>query len=179
MITPIIETERILLRPLKTADAETVYNGWASDPGVAKYMRWNLHRSVNDTIEWLTAEEENVYKDNNYTWGFVYKENNELFGSGGLHYNEERKMFELGYNIMKKYWNLGLTTEASRAIVDFAAKRLGVASLYGTHAKENPVSGKVMEKLGFIYQSDGKYSSFDEKRFFECREYLLFIKPTV
>lgn len=173
MNTPIIETARILLRLLKTADAETIYNNWASDPDVARYMNWNLHQSVRDTVEWLTIEEENVLKETNYTWGFVFKENNELIGSGGLNYNEEQKMFELGYNIMKKYWNLGLTTEASKVIIAFAVQNLGVDSFLGRHAKANPASGKVMEKLGFIYQKDGSYSSFDGQRSFECREYTL------
>ena len=102
MITPTIETTRILLRPLKISDAEAAYNNWTSDPGVTKYVRWNTHHSINETVGWLTFEENCVEKDDNYAWGFVYKENNELIGSGGLVYDEENRMFEIGYVIMKE-----------------------------------------------------------------------------
>lgn len=173
MITPRLETERIILRPLEIEDAETAYMNWTSDPDVCKHMSWNLHQSVHETVQWLKNEAENVYKDTNYTWGFVLKQNNSLFGSGGFCFNLEINMFELGYCIMKPYWNIGLTTEASKAMVEFAAQQLGVVRLFAKHAKENPASGKVMEKVGFIYQGDGSYSSIDGKKRFESREYLL------
>lgn len=179
MITPIIETKRIILRPLKVSDAEEAYNNWTTDPDVTKYMRWEPHKSINDTLEWLAIEESNLEKDNIYSWGFVHKEHNELFGSGGLLYNEEEKLFEIGYVIMKKYWNMGLTTEASKAIIDFGIKELQPTLLFAKHAKDNPASGKVMEKLGFVYQKDGAYSSFDGKRTYESRDYILVVNSTV
>lgn len=173
MITPILETNRILLRPLKISDAEAIFDNWATDPDVTKYLRWNTHQSIDVTIGWLTFEEENIGNDNSYQWAFVKKENNEIFGSGGLSYNEEHKMLELGYVIMKKYWNQGLTTEAAGAFIDFAVKELNQSKFFAMHAKENPASGKVMEKIGFVYQKDGEYSSFDGKRIFESKEYVL------
>lgn len=173
MITPNLETNRIMLRPLSINDAAIIFKNWTSDPEVARFMNWNLHQNVEETKEWLTLEEENVKNDNNYTWGFVLKETGELFGSGGIHYYEQYGMFELGYNIMKKYWNQGYTTEASRRILDFAIEELGIKEFLARHAKGNPGSGKVMEKVGFAYQKDGSYSSFDGLRSFESREYIL------
>jgi len=173
MITPILETERILLRPLSASDAETIFKNWAADPGITKYMRWNTHQSVRDTEEWLAAEERAASQGESYNWGFVYKENDELFGSGGLIYNDETKMFDIGYIIMKKYWGQGFAAEAARAFIDFAVKELGKTAFFGAHAKDNPGSGKVMEKVGFVYQKDGTFASFDGKRIFESREYVL------
>lgn len=175
MKTPTLETERIILRPLNVADADIIFESWTSDPDVAKYMNWNLHQNVNDTKEWLRMEEDNIEKSANYGWGFVLKETGELFGSGGLNYSEEYGMFELGYNIMKKYWNRGLTTEAAKVIIDFGSGTLGMNKFLARHANENPASGKVMEKVGFIYQKDGSYTSFDGKRSFESKEYILVI----
>ena len=117
MVTPVIETQRMLLRPLCVSDADVIFRNWTSDPDVAKYMVWNLHTCVEDTVEWLKTEEDSLAGDNAYTWGFVLKETGELFGSGGIRLNEEFRMFELGYNIMSKHWNKGLTTEAASAII--------------------------------------------------------------
>ena len=79
MRTPILETERIILRPLSVNDAETIYRNWTSDEEVAKFMIWTTHSSVEVTKEWLKVEEQNIELDSNYTWGFVLKSNGELF----------------------------------------------------------------------------------------------------
>lgn len=173
MKTPILETERIILRPLYVSDAECIYKNWASDPDVAKYMIWELHHNVEDTKEWLKMEERNQDSDVVYTWGFVLKDTGELFGSGGVGYKDEYGMFEIGYNIMKKYWNRGLTSEASKVIIDFTLIQLGEKQILGRHAKGNIYSGKIMEKLGFVYQKDGTYSRLSGNEVFESKEYLL------
>lgn len=41
MRTPILETERLILRPMKAEDAQEVFDNWASDPDVAKFMVWS------------------------------------------------------------------------------------------------------------------------------------------
>ena len=173
MITPILETEKILLRPLKVSDAEVIYKNWTTDPDVAQFMRWSVHESVDETIAWLTKVEANISSEKVYEWGFVLKETNELFGSGGIYYNDDFNMFELGYNIMKRYWGLGLTTEASKAIIDFAVKELKETQFLGRYVKGNDASRRVLEKLGFVYQKNGKSESFDGKRKFENRENIL------
>ena len=173
MITPTLETERIILRPLKISDAEDIFKSWVSDPEVTKYARWNTHQSVDDTIGWLSSMEQSIADDRSYDWGLILKETGEIFGSAGIFYNDECNMFEIGYVIMKKYWNKGLATEAAKAMVDFAVKELKLSMLYARHAKENIASGKVMEKLGFVYRDDGEYSSFDGTRTFQSKNYIL------
>ena len=81
MKTPILESKRIILRPLTIDDAENIYRSWTSDPEVAKFMMWDTHKSIDDTIEWLKIEVENVHKEGLYNWGFVLKETGDLFGS--------------------------------------------------------------------------------------------------
>jgi ribosomal-protein-alanine N-acetyltransferase len=80
MITPILESKRIILRPLSLNDAEDIYKSWTSDSEVAKFMIWDVHKSINDTIEWLKMEVQNVDKEHHYVWGVVLKETGELFG---------------------------------------------------------------------------------------------------
>ena len=180
MITPTLETDRIILRPLKVSDAETIYKGWTTDPDVAKYMRWNLHESVDTTAAWLTEVEANLSSETVYDWGFVLKspqagtlETGELFGAGGIYYDDEFGMFELGYNIMKKYWGYGLTVEASQAIIDFAVTELNAKKFLARYVQGNDGSRRVLEKLGFVYQKDGKSESFDGKRKFDNCENIL------
>ena len=176
MKTPVLETERLLLRPLTVDDAESAFANWTNDPDVAKFMRWELHKNLSETQEWLLSEEECIESDNIYNWGFVLKSTGELIGSGGLVFQKEKGMYELGYNIMKKYWNKGLATEASQRIIDFGKETLRQNRFFCCHAKDNPASGKVITKVGFQYQNDSVYYSWNQERRFESKEYLLMVE---
>lgn len=49
MKTPVLETERLIFRPMIVADAEEAFENWTSDPVVAKYMKWDVHKTPDDT----------------------------------------------------------------------------------------------------------------------------------
>lgn len=176
MITPNLESERIALRPLLVKDAEHIYNSWTSDAEVVYFMLYDVHKSIDDTIEWLKAEEQNVDSEHQYNWGFVLKETGELFGSGGISFKKETGCFELGYNIMKKYWGQGLTTEAGKVILDFAINILGEKRLFCRHAVDNIGSKKVMTKLGFKYFGDSSYTTFNGEKNFLSKDYYLIVE---
>jgi ribosomal-protein-alanine N-acetyltransferase len=175
----IIETKRLVLRPLILADAEKAYYGWTGDTEIAKYVSWLPHHTIDDTIVWLKEIEwkqdntGDITLNDNYIWGFVLKETGELFGSGGLIWKEGCQLFQVGYNIMKSHWNHGYTTEAMRAILNFAAMNLRIKRVAGGHAKENLASAKVIEKLGFVYDRDDVTPHVDGIRHFDSREYYL------
>ena len=48
-----LETDRILLRRISVDDAEKMYNNWASDPEVSKYVTWPTHKDINVTKDLL------------------------------------------------------------------------------------------------------------------------------
>lgn len=173
MKTPILESERLLLRPLTVEDAETIFESWARDEEVARYMRWNLHKNVDETKEWLVAEEAAVNENDNYTWGFVLKENRRLIGSGGLVFSQAHQMYEIGYNLARDCWGKGFATEAAKKIIEYAKMELGARQLFATHAIDNVASGKIIEKIGFIYQNVATYSSYDGSKKFQSNEYLM------
>ncbi|TYQ15270.1 UNVERIFIED_CONTAM: ribosomal-protein-alanine N-acetyltransferase [Acetivibrio alkalicellulosi] len=173
MRTPILETDRLMLRPLKLDDAEHIYKNWSSDTEAVKYMQWDLHLSINDAKEWLVNEEQAIDSDNSYNWGFVLKKTGCLIGSGGYFYNVEFKMFEIGYIIMRQYWRQGITSEAVERIISYAKDTLGLKTLYAKHANDNIASGRILEKQGFEYKSDGKYSKFSGSVEFDSKNYIL------
>lgn len=176
MNTPIIETERMILRPLSVADAADIYERWTTDERVAKYVRWSVHRSVEDTIQWLKAEEESIPGDNAYQWGFTLKESGYLFGSGGIFLNEDEGVWELGYNLMHKFWNQGYATEAARAMIDFGVNVLNQREYIAWHAVENPASGAVMRKCGFVYEKNEVHTKFDGVTAFDTKKHRLIVQ---
>ena len=173
MRTPVIETERLILRPLVMDDAEAIYRGWTSDPEVAKYMVWDIHSDVSDTEEWLEFEISMDDNPDHYNWGFILKETGELIGSGGIIYLDAYEMHSIGYNFMQKYWRRGLGREAAERIVKFAVEEVGIEKLFAKHDAENVNSGKILEKLGFKFIGNGMDSTFTGSREFETCEYIL------
>ena len=161
MKTPIIETERLILRPLTVEDANDIFERWTTDERVAKYVRWCVHDSVDMTKAWLQFVEENVSDDKSYDWGFALKENGYLIGSGGIFYKEEEDVWEIGYNFMYDYWNQGYATEAAKAMLQFGIDELNIKEFVAFHAKENPASGGVLGKCGFKYEKDEVHTKFD------------------
>lgn len=176
MITSKLESKRIILRPLLLEDAEHIFKSWTSDSEVAKFMIYDIHKSVDDTREWLTLVQQNINSDQVYDWGFVLKETGELFGSGGIYFKKDLGCFELGYNIMKKYWGQGLTTEAGKVILEFAINTLGQKKFFCRHAIDNIGSQKVMIKLGFKYFEDSSYISLNGTKHFLSKDYYLNIE---
>lgn len=172
MKTPVLETERLILRPLSLADADVIFTNWTSDPEVAKYTIWNVHQSVEDTKNWLKIAENEIDSDYVYDWGFERKSDHKLIGSGGLYYKEERGIFTIGYNIMKSCWHQGYASEAAARMLKFAVEELGQKKLFSTHAKENIYSGKVLTKIGFRYISNTTYQKMGEKKELEAKEYI-------
>ena len=81
-------------------------------------------------------------------------------------------IWEPGYCIGQKWWGKGFTTEALQAVVDFWFRQVGGAFLTCCHAVQNPASGRVMEKAGFVYHHNDVYHKFDGTPV-ECRCYLL------
>lgn len=155
MKNPILETERLTLRPLTMDDAPVAFARWTSDPDVAKYLRYYVHTDVEATKYWLRLVVANEDSDTNFDWGFVLKETGELIGSGGLYFVPEEGIFDIGYNFAKDQWGKGLATEAARAMIHFAMTTLRQTQLRGCHMVENLASGAVMKKCGFVYEGKG------------------------
>lgn len=171
MKTPVLETERLFLTPLYEADANGVF-GWAGDEEVSRFMRYARHRDIEETRKWLKEEEALQERDTSYNFGFRLRQTKELVGSGGLMFNQEQGVWELGYNLRRDCWNCGYATEAVGAVLSFAEHTLHIHRIIADHAKENPASGRVLEKNGFVYVKDGSYKKWDGSRTFESREYL-------
>lgn len=50
----IIETERLILRPLTLEDAQDLFE-WVGDPIVNRYMPYPLHENIQQTREWIST----------------------------------------------------------------------------------------------------------------------------
>ena len=147
-----LETNRLVLRKIRLTDTKMVYNNWASDSEVTKYLTWMSHDSI-DVTNMIVNMWVNGYKNSNfYQWGIVVKEDNQLIGTiSSVAIDEKAKSIEVGYCISKKYWNKGYVSEALKAVIDYFFNSVLVHSVKARCDKENIGSSKVMEKCKMKY----------------------------
>ncbi len=149
---PVIETERLILRPITVDDANDMFE-YTSDSEVVKTLTFPIHKSVEDSkfaIEnfFITRVDNNVPE----AYAIVYKENNKMIGTCDIHkvYNED--IAEIGYALNRKYWGQGIVTEALIELIKVSFEHIGIRRLEIMYAIENIGSGKVIEKADFRYE---------------------------
>ena len=154
---PSIETERLLLRPVTMDDAEAMFQ-YASDRENTRYTfptNQSLEETKNNIAQFYLANPLG-------RWGIELKSSGQFIGTIDLHkIDTVLKKAAIGYIINKKYWKQGLTTEATRAVIELAFEKIGMNKLTALHDKDNPASGKVMEKSGMRYSHDEEYAALD------------------
>lgn len=149
VLNPVLETERLTLRPWHEEDAEVLYK-YASDPEVGPCAGWPPHQSVEESREIIKG----IFSGEGM-WAVEWKVSHEPIGCVGyllaacsnLPIAEDQ--CEVGYWIARPYWGQGICTEAMRAVVDYCFKEKGFSALWGGYFPTNPASGRVMEKCGF------------------------------
>ena len=165
---PIIETERLILRPLTPDDYLDAFE-WCGDPVVNKFMLYPLYTKAEDVREWLVSIDHN--NPDAYDYGFVEKESGKLVGSGGLYYHDDIDVWAVGYNLRYDRWGRGYVTEAERAIIEYINSIRPIREIQGEFAVDNVGSGRVMEKLGLSYLRDGEYTKWDGSATFKAYIY--------
>ena len=48
-----INTKDLKLRKFVMEDAEMMYNNWATDKETVKHLEWEIHKNLNETIEYV------------------------------------------------------------------------------------------------------------------------------
>ena len=114
-----IETQRLILRRFRIDDAEDMFNNWASDPEVTRYLTWPVHSSVEVTrtllTEWVSHYADGVY----FNWVMEYKETGKAIGNISVFkLDEDIEAADIGYCMSKAYWGQGLMPEALKAVMD-------------------------------------------------------------
>ena len=145
-----LETERILLRPWQESDAGALFK-YASDPDVGPRAGWPPHKNVIESREIIRT----VFH-NDTTWAICLKDSGEPIGAMGYVPSEGNNLPSrrgeplVGYWVGKPYWNRGICTEALGLMLGHIRKHTDIPSLISSHFLDNPASGRVMEKCGFV-----------------------------
>ena len=161
----LIETQRLIIRDLKTEDAvyfvEMAADGSLNDVG--------FDRDCSSWItEWMTEAKDFALRDNpdmDYlAYAITLKEGNIVIGSIGCSYYEDLQETGITYFIGAQYRNNGYAAEAARAYAEYFFKQYNVPKMIATVRTENISSWKVVEKAGFTLNEKRMYKDLNDDK---------------
>jgi [ribosomal protein S5]-alanine N-acetyltransferase len=144
---PVLETERLILRPLELVDAEQVQELFA---------QWEVVRLLNARIPWPFPEDGALMnirdtalpameRGEQWDWTLRLKESpDKIIGRIGLYLRENNRGFWMGL----PWQGRGLMTEAVIAVTDYWFDVLEFPVLRAPKAVENAGSRRISEKMG-------------------------------
>ena len=150
MVQPILNTDRLILRPFQNQDAEAIFQ-YASNPAVAQFTTWTPHQSIDDSIQYLNwigkmtcSEDEKLF----FVWAIQEKISNQVIGSIDFK-NLNPTTGQFDYALAQDHWNKGYMTEAAKTVFNWAFEALpNLFYFQSLCMAENIGSRKVMEKVG-------------------------------
>jgi RimJ/RimL family protein N-acetyltransferase len=147
-----LTTPRLLLRPPRPADAPRVQ---------ALCGNWNVARMLGrvpfpypDGLAESWIAEQGPARQTGSAYNFAIELAGEMIGVVGI---ERRNTGDnvLGYWLGEEWWGQGLMGEAVARILRFAREDVGLTKVVATYLADNPASGRVLAKCGFLVQGQG------------------------
>lgn len=139
-------TDRLLLRPGWAEDAEALSTAIGNEAVVLNLAKVPWPYDVRDAESYLGRQREDGEVDL-----MIFAR---TMGAprliGGIGVARDGDDMELGYWIVPSHWGLGFATEAGRAVIAMARDSLRIERLISGHFIDNPASGNVLRKLGFV-----------------------------
>ena len=135
-----LETERLLLRPFRRADAPE-FARLAGEWAVASMTSDIPYPfSAAQAVGWLRPVRGEVR--------FAIELERRLIGGAG-YYRRRSGVAELGFWLGRPWWGHGYATEAARAVVRHGFGNRRLPGFSSARFDDNPASARVLAKLGF------------------------------
>lgn len=153
--TNILETERLILRPLTLDDLDALFALYR-DPEIRKYFPEGTltYAETKEELEWIIDVYYGQYGFG--LWATIYKATGAFIGRCGLlpWTIEGRQEVEVAYLLDKAYWGQGLATEVAEAIVTYGFEHLRLSRIICLPEPENQASCRVAEKIGMTLERE-------------------------
>ena len=143
-----IQTARLVLRRPEPGDAQPIFERYASDPEVTRYLSWARHRSIAETEAFLNCSAQSWEDWPAGPYLIRLRDTGQLLGGTGLAF-EAADHAVTGYVLARDAWGKGVATEALMAMVQIAPE-VGVRRLSALCHPQHQASWRILEKCGFV-----------------------------
>lgn len=150
---PKLDTDRLVLRPLKLMDAPSIQKV-ASVREVADTLISISHPYPNGEAErYISRKLLELEEGCSLTFAIERKAEKLVIGIIELReIDREHSQAELSFWLAVEVWGQGYMSEALKPVLHFGFEELSLNRLYAYHMVRNPASGRVLKKSGFVQE---------------------------
>jgi [ribosomal protein S5]-alanine N-acetyltransferase len=148
MLPDTFRTARLLLRPVAVEDTDAIFDTYAQDEEVARYVIWRPHRDRRETqafVERCIAIPGKVER----TYMLAGSDDNVIRGAFALRQRAPHRL-DCGYVLARRWWGQGLMTEALSEVAVWALRQTSIFRIGAVCDVDNIGSARVLEKSGFV-----------------------------
>ncbi len=145
---PLLETERLILKPTTEDDAAFIL-ALLNTPKWLRYIGDRNVKTVKEAKTYIKTRITPQYKQlgfGNFT--IFRKSDNTKLGTCGLYDREGLNGFDIGFAFLPEYEGKGYALEAATAVKQAAHQKFGLTRICAITTKDNLSSQKLLEKLG-------------------------------
>lgn len=149
----ILETERLILQPVKMEDAEFILELYNS-PNFIKFIGDRNLRTVEDAETYIKEKFlPHVEKHGFGSYVIITKSDTKKIGNVGIYVRDGLDAPDIGFSFLPEFERKGYGFEASKKLMEIAFSEFGLKKISAITTKENIASQKLIEKLGLKFQS--------------------------
>lgn len=144
-----IQTQRLILREPRQADAALIFDTYTQDAEVARYMVWRPHTMPGETEGFIERCRQGWSSGVSRPYVLAFHDS-EHIPLGMLEARLQSHMIDIGYVLGRQYWGAGLMPEAIMALSELALALPDCFRIQATCDVENRASARTLEKSGFV-----------------------------
>ncbi|HEV2218125.1 MAG TPA: GNAT family N-acetyltransferase [Candidatus Dormibacteraeota bacterium] len=173
----LIETERLVLEPIDSKHVRGIFEATvASRPELLPWMPWAREPTIESVRTMLAETERDRQEGTALTFAVIERPGGAVLGVIGLNAIGDDRL-ELHYWMRTDHAGLGLTTEAGRALLEWAMRTQEVKRFVLWAGRENLGSRRVAEKLGFVHVGPLNWRPEGGLGEFDAESYELSLEP--
>lgn len=151
---PTLTTNRLILRQIRTDDAEALFTTF-SDEEAMQFYGHEPHRTLDDTRQSIEQTQARYARREAIRWGITLKGEDRVIGSCSFHHFDTGfHCAETGYELNRAFWRRGIMTEAVSTILTFGFTELRLHRVEAIIDIANEQSRGLLLKLGFTYEGN-------------------------
>lgn len=146
----VFTSNKLHFRLPQIEDAEAIFEAYAQDLEVCKYLTWAPYTNLEDYQTWL-SDKINDIGVNSLTYVIYPKDSpGEIIGMIDAHIDNHTA--EVGYAIKQSEWGKGYMTETLTWMINLLLAKKDIYRVFAVCDLDNPASARVMKKSGMLYE---------------------------
>ena len=146
-----IETTNLVLRRPQPEDAQAIFDNWAQDTEVTRFLTWKPHTNIGQTREFITWSCQRAEDGERNPFIIESADSHSVIGMIDANPSNAHSVM-LGYVLARNWWGQGLMAQAARALAELCLAEPEIWRVWAGCAPQNGQSARVMEKAGLVYE---------------------------